>query len=175
MDRFIGQPNLPKFAGKTYIEFASQESKQRIRQKSKLPVSGGPAHRHALCPVSALTLCWQIVLWHAPWWKIVSHFSYILWEWQLSELSCINNKTSISHILCISGIFLWIFTLSTVLLQRATWTSMKTSKRKQRTVILCSIWSRQMQTAYSGYESDPARAMRLYHNCWRVSGDFQVC
>ena len=54
---------------------------------------------------------------------------------QLSELSCKNNKNSISYI---SGIFssLSIFTLSTVPLQRAAWTSMKTSQWKQNTGIL---------------------------------------
>ena len=44
MDRFIGHP---KFAGKTYMKFERLESKQRIGQESKRPVSGRPGHRHA--------------------------------------------------------------------------------------------------------------------------------
>ena len=56
MDRFIRQP---KFASKACMKFESQESEQRlrIRQESKLPVSGSPAQRHAQCPIAALTLC----------------------------------------------------------------------------------------------------------------------
>ena len=106
----------------------SQESKQRIRQESKLPVSGSPAHRHAQCPIAALTLCWQIVLWHA--WKSVFQ---ILWEWQVSGLFCENNKYSLSYVFCIFSIFLWIFTFRTVPPQRSARTSMKASKSKQRT------------------------------------------
>ena len=71
----------------------SQASKQRIRQESKHPVSGSPAHRHTQYPIAALTLSWQLILWLA--WKFILH---ILREWQLSELSCINNKNSISDI-----------------------------------------------------------------------------
>ena len=56
IDRFICQPN---FAGKTYIKFERQELKQRIRQQSKVPISGSPAHRHAqslnCCIYSMLT------------------------------------------------------------------------------------------------------------------------
>ena len=40
-------------ACRTYIKFEQQESKQRIRQESKLPVSGSPPHRHAQCPIAA--------------------------------------------------------------------------------------------------------------------------
>ena len=56
MDRFIGQP---KFAGKTYMKFERQESKQGIYQPegSKLCVSESPAQRHAQSPIAALTLC----------------------------------------------------------------------------------------------------------------------
>ena len=54
MDRFIGHP---KFAGKTYMKFERLESKQRIRQESKLAVSGSPVHRPAQRPVAACTLC----------------------------------------------------------------------------------------------------------------------
>ena len=68
--RFVGQP---KFAGKTYMKFESQESRQRIRQESKLPVSGSPADRDTQYSMAALTLCQQIVLWHASAWKFVSH------------------------------------------------------------------------------------------------------
>ena len=103
--------------------------------------SESPAHKHAQCPIAARTLCWQIIIWRA--WKFISH---ILWEWQLSESSCINNKNSISDIFCILGIFLWIFALSTVQLQIAAWTSMKTSKWKQRTSILWLGWKYMTQT-----------------------------
>ena len=53
MDRFICQP---KFAVKTYMKFERQELKQRIRQESRRPVSGNPAHRHAQCPIAAFTI-----------------------------------------------------------------------------------------------------------------------
>ena len=52
MDRFIGQPN---FAGKTYLKFERQKSKERIRRESKLPISESPAHRHAQRPIAAFT------------------------------------------------------------------------------------------------------------------------
>ena len=92
-------------------------------------------------PLQHLLYTDRIVLWPAG--KFVSH---ILWEWQLSKLSRINHKNSILDIFCILGIFLWIYTLSTVLLQRAAWTSMKTSKWKQRTSILWLGWKYMTQT-----------------------------
>ena len=94
-------------------------------------------HRHAQSPIAAFTLCGQIVLRHA-----LNFISSALWKLELSSISCINNKNSISDIfciLCILCIFIWIFTLSsdisTAQLQSAAWTSMKTSKWKQRTGI----------------------------------------
>ena len=54
MDRSISQP---KFSGKTYMKFERLELKQRIRQESKLPISGSPAHRDAQSPIPAFTPC----------------------------------------------------------------------------------------------------------------------
>ena len=65
--------------------------------------------------------------------------------------------------------------LSILPLQRVAWTSMKTSEWKKRS------WENWYPVAWmpiyeldkskrptQGYESDPARAMRLYHDCWRL-------
>ena len=61
MDIFIGQPN---FAGKTYLKFQRQESKQRIRQEPKLPVQEVQLIEMHSVIIAAFTLRQQIVLLH---------------------------------------------------------------------------------------------------------------
>ena len=99
MDRFIGQF---KFAGKTLR--ARNQNRESGRNQSFLFQEVQLIDMHSV-PSQHLIYAYNV-------WKFVSH---ILWEWQLSEISCINNTTSISYIFCILGIFL--FTLSTVQLQ----------------------------------------------------------
>ena len=149
MDRFICQP---KFTGKRYLKFEGQESKQRIKPESKPPISKSVAHRHAQSSIAAFTLCWQIVL---------MHWTSYPWELQLSAISCIINKNSIRNKLRILCIFIWIFTLSTAQLQRAAWTSMKTSKRKQRTGI---------------YETNALKHMQIYKEYAKIMHNMQqIC
>ena len=58
MDRFIGQPKFAKFE--------HQESNQRIRQESKLPVSGSPAQRHDRAPLLHLPCDYSMLTNRSP-------------------------------------------------------------------------------------------------------------
>ena len=161
MDRFIRQP---KFASKACMKFESQESEQRlrIRQESKLPVSGSPDHRHAQRPIAALTLCWQILLWHP--WKFVSH---ILW---MATVWIILHKQQKLHMLHIYG-YSHLVLCHCRELPELPW-RLSNESRERVTVAWISVYDPdKSKLSTEAMEVYPARAVELYHSCWRISGD----
>ena len=127
-DRFICQP---KFAGKTYMKFVGQELKQRIRQESKLPtsISRSAAHRHAQSPIAAFSLAYAD--------KSFSGMNWTSYPMHYENCNCLQYPaqttktqyhTYFAYYAYFYGNSQCNFTLSTVQLQKAAWTSINTSK-----------------------------------------------